>query len=138
MDALPVKLLAAGLLTAPLSGCVTSQSYAPSFASGFEVPESDGILIEWHNCTDANPCITGDLDGEPYAFGFHESPSQLVGTLAGKQLHLGLDPASVYRLGDHVIDLLFADAKHETYLTLTWNELDQRPIESRLIPPDEP
>jgi len=117
-----------------LASCATSQErYAPSFATGFDVPETDGILIEWRGCSAAAPCIRGELGGKDYKLGFADAPSVLKGHVGDANVELQLDPGSVFRLGDHALEMIYTDADRRTALTLTWNERDQRPIDHRLF-----
>ena len=93
------------------SACATRhpEPYRPSFATGLEMTESDGVLIEWRNCSVDKPCVTGSLGGKTYSFGFPSSPSELEGRLGDQPVKLTLDPASIFRLGDHDIELQYLD-----------------------------
>lgn len=119
-----------------LLGCFASrpQEGGPSFATDIG-PDTDGILVEWHNCAATKPCVRGEVDGASYQFHFVDSPSAMTGKLGAQEMHLALDPNSVYRLGDHAIELRFRDAKSGAFLDLTWNERDQRLIDHDLILP---
>jgi hypothetical protein len=46
---------------------------------------------------------------------------------------LALDTASIYRLGDSALYMLYANADRSVVLTVTWNEAAQRPIDCRLV-----
>ena len=126
--------LLGGLLLTSLAGCTTTVRQGPSFAAGFDVPESDGVLIEWHNCTETAPCIAGRYQGQSYALGFQGSPGVVAGQVGGLDVRFELDPSSIFRLGDHALELTFAEQRGGTVLDLTWNELDQEPIAAELIP----
>lgn len=118
------------------AGCVTPSSPSrPSFATDLEPGETDGILIEWRRCLAASPCMRGkDTLGVAYALGFSDSPSVVKGTRAGRPVELRLDPDSVFRLGDHAIEMRFASA--ELLLAVTWNELEQKLLDHDLVVKD--
>jgi hypothetical protein len=120
------------LLGGPV-GCVTgaSETPAPSFVTDLPPDDTDGILIEWRRCLATAPCMRGDADGKAYALGFVDSPSLVRGEVAGKAVDLALDPASVYRLGDHAIEMTFKGK--DTLLQITWNELEQKLIGHALV-----
>lgn len=120
------------------TACVTQETrQGASFATGFDTPESSAVLIDWSSCTEKSPCINGDAaNGAPYKLGFKGSPSVVYGKAGDKVVKLDLEPESLFRLGDHALEMLFADKKGNTVLALTWNERDQRPVSSELVLPD--
>jgi hypothetical protein len=121
------------LFCAGALGCQTPERQAPSFATGFDVPESDGILIEWHGCVEPEPCMTGEAGATPFRLAFKDSPAVVTGALGDRKVRLELDPDAVFRLGDHVLELLYVEKETGLRLELTWNELDQVPIGYALI-----
>jgi hypothetical protein len=129
---------AVAVLASPLAGCVTDEPAGPSFATGLDVPETDGVLIEWRKCEAKTPCMHGEWSGEPYKLGFEESPALVTGHLGAKPVRLALDAGSVTRLGDHAIEMTFRDPATRARLAVTWNELAQKPIDARLVIEDAP
>lgn len=119
------------------SGCFAGrpQPTGPSFATDLPPGETDGILIEWRNCAAKNPCMQGEAGDQPYKFHFADSPSVVVGTLGSKDLRFELDPSSVYRLGDHAIELRYREPTSGIALEVTWNERDQRLVDHDLLLP---
>ncbi len=116
--------------------CATKDRIAPSFATNLDVAETDGMLVEWQACAATHPCIKGEVGDEPYAFGFEESPSVLLGKIGTRTVRMKLHPDSVARLGDHVIEMEFSDRKSRSFLTLSWNEEEQKLIDADLISND--
>jgi hypothetical protein len=133
MELALARVLACGLALSGLAACVSLDGPNATADGGFEVPESDGILIEWRGCSVANPCIRGEWHDAPYVMGFDGSPSVVAGTVKGRALRLELDAKSLFRLGAHALDMRFTDPPHRTVLSVTWNELAQRPIDSQLV-----
>lgn len=125
--------IATALMIAFSTGCVTKQS-GPSRVAMAEATTTDGVLIEWRNCRVEQPCVHGTLDGLAYEFGFPNSPSVMEGRIGEEAVSFNLDPESIYRLGDHDIELRFFNPKKGLALDLSWNELDQRLIDHDLLP----
>ncbi len=126
-------ILMAAMMT---SGCVTNIRELENPQLGFDLPESDCILIEWQECSAARPCMRGDWNGRDYALGFHESPSVVTGKLGNEPVKLLLDQSSVFAYGNHVIEMTYTDAPKKTVLAVTWNEQDQKLIDAQLVQSD--
>ncbi len=130
-----MRLLAACAGFTLFAACVTKRDGGPSRVTLAETEQTtDGVLIEWRNCRIEQPCVQGTIDGQTYAFGFPDSPSTMTGKIGGESVSFTLDPTSIYRLGDHDIELRFLNAKKGLALDLSWNELDQRLIDHDLLP----
>lgn len=118
-----------------IEGCITPspRSDEPSFATDLAPDDTDGILIEWRACAADKPCMAGDVGDkdEAYRLGFADSPSKITGTVGKRAVELKLDPRSVFRLGDHALELTFRGSG--LLLALTWNELDQRLLDHDLV-----
>ena len=122
-----------------VSACAgTRQASTPSFYTDLEAEETDGILIEWRNCSQAAPCMTGNLAGKPYNLYFPDSPSNVAGTVGGKAVKLVLQAQSVFRLGDHAIELVYLDRRSGATLEVSWNEQDQVLIDHNFMPGKSP
>lgn len=130
-----MRLFTACAALALTSACVTKKDGGPSRVTLAEPEQAtDGVLIEWRNCRVEQPCVTGTIEGKTYEFGFPDSPSTLTGKIGGEAVSFTLDPSSIYRLGDHDIELRFLNPKKGLALDLSWNELDQRLIDHDLLP----
>ena len=136
----PMPFIWFSLLMLLSYGCFTpgSQSSAPSFATDLSTGETDGILVEWRHCESKQPCMTGELSqGAAYSLGFAQSPSKVTGQVGGKTVELKLDPQSVYRLGDHALELTYRSTSPDhLLLAVTWNELAQELISHDLVEND--
>ncbi len=117
-----------------LTACVTRQKGPSRVTLAEPAKGTDGVLIEWRNCRVEQPCVHGELAGKSYEFGFPDSPSTMTGKIGGEAMSFTLDPSSIYRLGDHDIELRFLNQKDGLALDLSWNELDQRLIDHDLLP----
>lgn len=121
-----------GALALALIACAPKH-HEPSLVSLATAAETDGVLIEWRNCQIAKPCMQGTINGKPYTLGFPDSPSTVTGKIGQEEVRFDLDPSSIYRLGDHDIELRFLNQKSGLALDVSWNELDQRLIDHDLL-----
>jgi hypothetical protein len=117
-----------------VTACVTRHEEPSRVKLAGAIEETDGVLIEWRNCRVEQPCVHGSIAGKAYEFGFPDSPSTMTGKIGGEAVSFVLDPGSIYRLGDHDIELRFLNKQEGLALDLSWNELDQRLIDHDLLP----
>lgn len=115
------------------AACVSPAPRTSSFATPFDLPDSDTILVDWAKCPETKPCIRGSWEEATYSLGFHNSPGILAGLLGSQKIQLKLDADSIYSYGNQVLEMTFADAQRRTVVAVTWNERDQKLIDAQLV-----
>lgn len=120
-------------LASMATGCLTGAEAHRPPSMAFDLPESDVLLIEWQECHESKPCMKGAWDGRDFAFGFHDSPSTVVGRLGREPMQLEIDGSNVYSYGNKVVEMIYTDKSGHTLLSVTWNEQDQTLIDVQLV-----